>query len=227
MNFRSVFALTLASLVFSTAPGLAATFDTNVPLDVKSQMMQDLDFMATIKGSSASPLHQEIYGTMDGQSYTSFFNQRVKTVGLNDCGNGNAVACVIPLMDSSKMWLTQNYIKFSHPAIARLMVVYHEARHTEWAGWFYGHAKCPVPFVDDNGQEFTSIWTGAPLAGEPACDVTAKGSYGSSTILLKNISKYCETCSEKVKMDAGIYAADQLNRITDAASKKQMQQDVF
>ena len=70
-----------------------------------------------------------------------------------------------------------------------------------------------------------SIWTGALLAGEPACDTTAFGSYGTQTILLKNIALNCTNCSEKVKADADIFGQDQLGRIIDASSKAAMVKD--
>jgi hypothetical protein len=76
--------------------------------------------------------------------------------------------------------------------------------------------------LDENGHEKVSIWTGASLAGEPACDTTAFGSYGSSTIMLKNISKFCTNCADKVKMDADLYSTDQLGRISDASVKQSM-----
>ena len=76
-----------------------------------------------------------------------------------------------------------------------------------------------------DGKDMKSIWTGAELAGQPACDETPLGSYGSSTILLKNIQKFCTNCGEKVQMDAGIYADDQLGRITNPDAKKQMLED--
>ena len=123
------------------------------------------------------------------------------------------------------MWLTQNFVKFSHPQVARMMVVFHESRHTESQNGNWSHATCPSPFQDANGNDMKSIWTGASLAGEPACDVTPLGSYGSSTIMLKNIQKFCTNCSDKVKMDAGLYADDQFGRITDADAAKQMQDD--
>ena len=125
------------------------------------------------------------------------------------------------------MWLTNNYIKFSHPQIARLMIVFHESRHTESQNENWQHARCPQPFLDASGQDMKSIWTGASLAGEPACDTTPYGSYGSSLIMLKNVSKYCVNCSEKVKMDAGIYADNQFTRITDSEARSKIQQDLF
>lgn len=217
--------LVLASSVALSQSAQAFTFDSDVPQNIQDQMTSDLTFMTTVQGSSTTPLHKEIFGTMEGSKYKEWFEGRVKAVGMNGCGNGNAVACVIPFADPSKMWLTQNYIKFSHPAIARLMVVFHEARHTETQNGFWGHATCPRPFLDENGKDKVSIWTGAALAGQPACDSTPMGSYGSSTILLKNISKFCTNCNEKVKADAGIYADDQLGRITNADAKARMKAD--
>lgn len=211
------------SLMVSSA--FALTFDKNVPQDIVKQMNEDLTFVTTITGSAQTPIHQQIFTAVDGKAYQTFFESRVKSVGLSNCGNGNAVACVQPMFAPSKMWLTNNYIKFSHPQIARLMVVFHEARHTESKNGNWGHATCPTPFLDDQGKNKVSIWTGAPLAGEPACDVTPLGSYGSSTIMLKNIAMNCSNCADKVKMDADLYATDQIGRISDAAAKKKMLDD--
>ncbi len=205
------------------APGF--TFDKDVPADIQKQMLADLAFIKGLAGEKATALHRKIFGAVSGADYARFFETRVSAIGMNSCGGGNAVACVIPFRDPSKMWLTQNFIRFSHPQVSRMMVVYHEARHTETKNWNWGHATCPTPFRDENGKDMKSIWTGATLAGEPACDETPLGSYGSSTIMLKNISKYCTNCTDKVKMDAGLYADDQLGRIIDADARKEMKDD--
>lgn len=201
------------------------TFDSDVPPAIQKQMRADLAFIKGIQGEGATPLHQEIFGDVDGRKYTDFFESRVSAIGMDDCGNGNAVACVIPFSGPSHMWLTENFIKFDHPQISRMMVVFHEARHTEVKHFFWGHARCPNPFKDGQGRDMKSIWTGALLAGEPACDKTPMGSYGSSTIMLKNIQKFCANCTAKVKADAGLYADDQLGRITDKDSRKRMEAD--
>ncbi|OGQ94607.1 MAG: hypothetical protein A2521_06170 [Deltaproteobacteria bacterium RIFOXYD12_FULL_57_12] len=202
------------------------TFDADVPADIQSQMRSDLAFVAGLLGSGATKLHHQIFGPVGGAAYSKFFETRVSAIGMNGCGNGNAVACVIPFWNPSKMWLTKNYIKFSHPQVSRMMVVYHEARHTESRNGNWPHASCPRPFRDAQGRDMKSIWTGALLAGEPACDETPFGSYGSSTIMLKNIAKFCTNCTDKVKMDAALYADDQLGRIIDADARRQMQDDL-
>lgn len=221
----------LAAKRFGTAArppnALGYVFDPNVPAEIQSQMRQDLSFISGISGDTATPLHKEIFGPVNGATYTQFFESRIEAIGMNACGGGNAVACVIPFLDPSKMWLTQNFIRFSHPQIARMMIVFHEARHTEMQNGNWMHATCPDPFLDKNGKEIKSIWTGAVLAGEPACDETPLGSYGSSTIMLKNVSKFCANCTDKVKMDAGLYADDQLNRITNAPARKRMEDDLY
>lgn len=203
----------------------AVKFDADVPVGIKNQMVADLNFMSGIQGEGRQTrFHQQVFGQISGNQYQKFFDTHIDGVGLNACGGGNAVACVIPFY-GKKMWLTQNFIKFSHPQIARLMVVYHEARHTESNNRNWPHDTCPVPFLDVNGKDMTSIWTGAKLEGQAACDSTAFGSYGSSTILLKNISMFCSNCNDKVKMDADIYAADQINRIDDPRVKQSMLND--
>ena len=218
--------IVLTSLLLPAA-AFAYTFDSDVPAAIKNQIVQDMEFIKSIQGDTGTPLHKQIFGNVDGPGYVNFFETRVTAVGMDECGGGKAVACVIPFYDPSKIWLTQNYVRFSHPQIAKMMVVFHEARHTESQNGNWSHATCPTPFKDENGNEIKSIWTGATLAGEPACDTTPLGSYGSSTIMLKNIQKFCKNCTEKVKMDAGIYADDQFKRITDAQAKAQMKKDLY
>ncbi|MBI5597619.1 MAG: hypothetical protein HY928_16135 [Elusimicrobia bacterium] len=209
----------------AVSDGRSGLFDADVPADVQTQLRADLAFIAGIQGREATPLHSRIFGAVSGDAYSSFFASRVKAIGMDDCGHSIAVACVKPYWNSSKLWLTQNYIRFSHPQVSRMMVVYHEARHTETAHGNWHHAVCPAPFKDADGKDVRSIWTGASLAGEPACDSTPLGSYGSSTIMLKNIQLKCTSCTEKVRMDAGLYADDQLGRVTDAEARRRIEED--
>lgn len=208
-------------------PALNVVFDNNVPQDLRTQVLNDLNFVTTIEGSAETVLHNQIFGRVAGSSYKSFFESHVARAGVQGCGNPNAVACVQPnwFGRTDKIWFTPNYTRFSHPAIARLMVIFHEARHTEDNHQNWGHATCPTPFRDENGNDMHSIFTGALLAGEPACDITPLGSYGSSSIMVKNIGTYCTNCTEKVKQDAILYSTDQLGRITNAAAKRQMIED--
>lgn len=209
------------NLIFTSNAFSALKYDSNVPQAIQAQMESDLQFIKGIQGSAQTAFHKEIFGNVDGASYSQFFEQRVRSVGLSTCGNANAVACV-QMIYFNKMWLTDNFIKFSHPQISRLMVVFHEARHTELAKGGWAHDKCPVPFLDENGKDKVSIWTGAKLEGEAACDSKYQGSYGSSTIMLKNIAQFCSNCSSKVKMDADMYAMDQLGRVNNESVKKAM-----
>lgn len=217
-----------ASLVLGIVLGMAAhaelRFDSDIEPALKAQMLNDLAFMKSVQSTSATPLHQKIFGKVDGASYMAWFNQRVFEVGKDDCGSPTAVACVISIY-ANKMWMTPNYTKFDQPQIARLSVVFHEARHTERQNGNWSHATCPTPFRNDQGQDVRSIWTGALLAGRPACDVTPLGSYGSQTILLKNIAMNCTSCNQKVKADADIFATDQLIRIIEPKSKTAMKSD--
>ncbi len=213
-------------LLFPTV-SYSYTFDSDVPVAIQAQMKGDMAFIGSVQGDGVSPLHVQIFGNVDGRAYDAFFRDRVKSVGVSECGGGAAVACVMPYYDSTKIWLTSNFIKFSHPQIARTMVVFHESRHTEDAQGNWSHVRCPRPFLDEDGKEMRSIWTGAPLAGQPGCDVTALGAYGMTVVMMKNIQKYCSNCTDKVKMDAGIYADDQLKRVIDRSAKTQLIQDLY
>lgn len=204
----------------------AYTFDSDLPRAVKDQISSDMAFLKTIQGNGATPLHQAIFGTVDGPGYAKFFEDRITGVGFSDCDDRSAVACVVPLEDSSKMWVTRNYTEIDHPRIARLMILFHESRHTEDRHHNWPHALCPTPFTDDQGHEMKSLWTGISLAGSSGCDLTWMGSYGSTAIMLNNIRKFCTNCTGKVKLDAGLYGDDQMGRVTDPEAKTQMQEDL-
>lgn len=218
------FLTTMLALGLTQSAVAAIKYDKNVPKNIQQQVNDDLAFVKTIQGSSATPFHKEIFGNVDGATYGNFFESRIFKFGYDQNNTSSAVAYVNSMI-FNKMFITDNFIKFSHPQISRLMVIFHESRHTELMKGNWPHDDCPVPFLDDNGQDKVSIWTGAKLAGEAACDSTYKGSYGSSTIMLKNIAKFCTNCAEKVKMDADIYATDQLGRIDDDSVKQAMLTD--
>jgi hypothetical protein len=163
-------------------------------------------------GAHPTPLYQKIFGRFDGQASSRWFFDRVSDVGQNLCTTDSAVACVLSAWDGW-IFLSPNYTKFQHPTVARLMVLFHEARHNERENRNWPHAKCPSNFVDENGQPVKSNWTGEPLAGELACDLEVDGSYGIATILLLNIAYRCDDCSAADRHDAEVYGLDQLRRI--------------
>ena len=208
----------LSSFSISAKASITIQFDASVQVDLKNQVIDDFSFMESISGSKASPLHQEVFGSVNGSQYLQWFGKRVFYFGVNSCGGGGAVACVMSQYQH-KIWVTNNYISIDHPQIARLMTLYHEARHTEDDHDNWPHARCPKHFP------YRSIWTGKRLNGNYACDDTAFGSYSSASVLLNNISKFCESCSAKVKADAKLYSDDQVKRVIDEASIQQLAQD--
>lgn len=210
-----------ALLLFSVhaqAEVIDLRFDSSVSSSLRKQVLDDFVQMQLITSIQQSPIHQEIFGSVDGINYLNWFQQRVKFFGFDSCGGPSAVACMKPKYPN-KIFVTGNYTGRNHPQIARLMTLYHEARHTETENGYWSHAKCPSNFP------YRSIWTGKKLAGNYACDGTAYGSYSSASVLLNNISKFCQSCSDKMKQDSKIYSDDQVKRVVDAASIEKLKQD--
>ena len=208
-------------------PGL---FDTNVPGATRRAMADDLAFVKSIRGEDASDLHRRIFGAVDGPAYFKFFESRVKAVGLDPGPVDRGVMAYVrgfPAADYSKMWLTPNYVNYSMPQIERVEIIFHESRHTEMEHDFWHHAKCPNPFLDENGKPVHGVTTDDWMAGLAACDTTPYGSYGSALIMIKNIQKFCGNCTQKVKMDAGLYADDTLNRIIDPEARRAIKDDLY
>jgi hypothetical protein len=148
--FIAVFTAAFTSGVFLPfhalgAPTIDIQFDSNVSTDLQTQVLSDFQLIQSVTSSKQSPLHQEIFGAIDGANYLTWFQSRVKFFGVNSCGGGGAVACVKPQY-ANKIWVTGNYTGIDHPQIARLMTLYHEARHTEDANNNWPHAQCPSNF---------------------------------------------------------------------------------
>jgi len=210
-----------AVLLFSAsvqAEVIDLRFDLNVSSSLRKQVLDDFIQMQSISSIQQSPIHEAVFGKVDGTNYLNWFQQRVKFFGFDSCGGPSAVACMKPKYPN-KIFVTGNYTGRNHPQIARLMTLYHEARHTESENDYWSHAKCPSNFP------YRSIWTGKKLAGNYACDSTPFGSYSSASVLLNNISKFCQNCSEKLKQDAKIYSDDQVKRVVDPVSIEKLKQD--
>lgn len=240
------FLVTISSfgVIFGSDTG-SLVIATSIPMDLKKQILLDLKSIKSIEGSWASMLHREIYGEVYGPNYLDFFNKRVRIINIEDTsGEGlrnNAVAYYDQFSD--QMILTQNYVHYKHPQIARVMTLFHEARHAEklhsvfyvtpdqpveTVAMKYPHIDCPREFKNWKGEKVLSIWTHLALAGQAgACDETEFGAYGSSSVMLKNIQKNCANCSSKTRWDAGIYADDQIQRITDHAAFLSMLKDLY
>ncbi len=212
---------------FKPVSGAAYAFDSDVPPAINRQFVGDMVFAGSIKGMGVSKLHAGIFGRVDGAVYTGFFESRIKSIGMDNCGGGPASLACVKAVVPAKMWLTRNYVKFSMPQILRIEIMFHESRHTESDNDNWHHARCPTPFRDENGNDIRGILSGALMEGLYACDTTPYGSYGISLIMLKNIQKFCSNCTSKVRMDAGIYADDDLKRIINPVAVRAIREDLY
>lgn len=194
---------------------------------VREQLRADLRFLDEIKGQSATPIFREIFGgVLDGRVISDFLSVRVKTIDSDDCGNPLMAACVIHSLSRSTLFVTDGYSKFDMPQVLRASILLHESRHTEKENGFWLHSYCPKPFRDWQGKQVVSIVTGAKLDGQQACDRSAYGAYATQAEFLKNTQLFCENCSEKVKMDAGLYGEDAVRRITDPGANLKVRTDL-
>ena len=208
-------------------PSVKLNFDSNVPAEVRRQMGRDLAFVGAIVGSGATKLHEQVFGKVNGAAYIKWFTSRVKAVGLDEKEKDpSTVAYVI---DGPKMWLTENYVKWSQPQIERLDTIFHEARHTEPNDGGWPHVTCPTPFKDEQGQDVKGIISGHLMAGLEACDDTPVGAYGIAAIMLKNIQSFCagQSCTKKVRMDAGLYGDDDVKRIIGEPAARELKTDLY
>ena len=210
--------LILLAVTGSSALAQSIQFDSSVSPELKSQVQDDFSFLESIVSEKASPLHQEIFGPVDGPTYRKWFEKRVFIFAVSVCGGAGSVACQDNQFPN-QVFVTDHYINDGYPEVARLMTVFHEARHNEIENNHWPHKTCPGNFSE------RSIWTGASLRYKAACDNTEYGSYASAAVMLHNISKFCTNCSSKIKADAQLYSDDQIKRVTVSDPRARLDQD--
>lgn len=219
----------LSLVIISSLNAKAApSFSQNISPEIQQQITQDIEAVKAINGGTSSALYKEIFANrnLNGSDLLAFFNKRISNFDKNDCGGGPAVAaCVIAWISPDTMWITPSYEKFSMPQIFRISVLFHESRHTEDDHQNWSHARCPVPFLDDNGKDIVGIFSGAKMEGALACDETPLGAYGMQAVLLKNVEKYCTSCNEKTTMDAQLFGDDTINRMSSLPARQQLKND--
>jgi len=215
-----VFTGVLSFFICFHAQASGIQFDATVSEGLRNQVKGDLALMDGIRMSRSSRLHDEIFGIPNRGMHLDWFTSRVSFFGFSDCGgSGGAVACV-QVRNTRKIWVTRNYVEIEHPQIARIMTLFHEARHTEAENRNWPHSRCPLFFKEK------SIWTGKSLNWHYACDRTEYGSYSSASVLLNNVSRFCVNCTDKLKLDATIYSKDQAKRITKRSAWVKLMRDL-
>ncbi len=217
-------------LVGASAQASNLQFDSNVPQDVVKKVQSDLDMVTGIQAAAQSPLHSTIYGKVDGPTYMTWFGQRIRAFGYDNSGDVGEAVAYNPTADGDPadqghMMVTDYFVKGNQPQLARVLVLFHEARHSEADHDYWMHVNCPTPYNDDNGQPIKSIFSGVSLAGEPACDETPIGAYGASSIMINNIGRFCTNCTDKIKSDADLYSHDQVNRMPAQADRQTLLSD--
>ncbi|MBC7395991.1 MAG: hypothetical protein H7333_00990, partial [Bdellovibrionales bacterium] len=157
-------------------------FDDTVTPALRMELNGDFDFLSSVQSEKTSPLHRELFGMVQGASYLQWFNARVYRLGVDVCGGPASVACQMNAYPH-QIFVTPNYVQNGYPQIARLMTLFHEARHSEVENNHWPHARCSLTYPE------ISIWTGLGLKGHYACDSSEYGSYASASVMLNNISK--------------------------------------
>ena len=106
------------------SPLLGDVFDAFIPIELQMQIRADLAFIQAVQGNEASPLHQQVFGPVNGLAYLQFFTSRVKAISLDSSDDPGGMVYMRPFVDHPKMFLTPNYTKFNPPQIARLMLLF-------------------------------------------------------------------------------------------------------
>jgi hypothetical protein len=188
-------------------------FEADVPSATNLIFTQDFAFLQNIQGDgNASSLHRSFFGAVQGDAYQRYFDARISTIGVNECGGGGgAILCMIPSFSNNTLFLNPTYFPGMDPRIARLGTYLSIAKHAESDHNNWPYEICPTPFNDPQGNIIKSIWRkGVSLANTPNCEMTETGPVGVMAVFLKNISKHCANCSTEDRNYAN-WLADQMS----------------
>ncbi|MBS1958756.1 MAG: hypothetical protein JST80_04715 [Bdellovibrionales bacterium] len=219
MNILTLSVLLLTALASPSAFSQGFQFDSDISEDLKTQVNSDLASLKAIHLVNSSVLNDSVFGK--NHDYTTWLLDRVQKFGFGK-SDRTAVA-YFQSISAGKIWVTKNYIKYPLPMIYRVSTFLHEARHTE--DEFNYHADCPKPYKLSNGEPVLSYYSKRPLAGDDACDDSAVGAYGIEGIFYRNIVRYCDNCTDKVKADAEIQFEESLKRVSNKAEHHRLMDD--
>lgn len=186
--------LAILTLAFGLSAGAQAQTPTcsfpihkGFPEKYKAMLQEDLNFLASMKGSAASPFHARYFGSakVDGRVYCNFLKKRIRSFrfvkGHPFVGRHN---------NDDSISLAKMF--FEQEQGFRLAIIIHEAMHVWGAKYEWHHHNCPDPYKGDDGRE--------PLvAGYPRCDSTVHSAHGIAYIWSQNVVRFCENCDPDFK----------------------------
>ncbi|RYZ79724.1 MAG: hypothetical protein EOP06_26665, partial [Proteobacteria bacterium] len=163
--FYSSTVIFLAAAVVSQCAFASLTFSRAVPNGVKRQMTKDLQFVSAIQGGATSKTYVGIFGRPDlsGPRLLQFFEKRIFSIDLDDCGGGGTIACVNTNSNPNEMLLTDYFTKSDMSQILRIGLLFHESRHSEVAHGGWPHAICPTPYLDEQNRDIISKVNGQTI----------------------------------------------------------------
>jgi hypothetical protein len=217
LNASLLRALKVASFILFAPVAFATQINLNLSSELKEKVENDLSFLENIVSAHTSPLHESIFGKVDGLSYKKWLEDRVSVISLDlnvPCENKSTTTeCISDETGGAPkpLKISHSFYETNIPQVARASVLFHQARHLETNGTeSYPHVACPIPFA--LGQQ---------------CDQNAQGAYAIQSIFLMNLSKNCadQSCNSKTRADASIYADQFRMRVINPSDRKAMKDD--
>lgn len=148
--------------------------------------------------------------------YSLGFTSTPKTVDIN----GRAVQIDSPR--TGTIHLGGGFLNLKTSYLSRISTLVHEARHSdcavnytkEEAGWLFSTDKTVQEKAPKQCNHRHTICQSGPLAGEPACDGHAWGSYALEAIYFDALALDCPSCSEDDRQLALVESKDAMSRVT-------------
>ena len=178
--------------------------DASFSQQALSELDSVLDVMGRIRGDAGTALHQKVFGAVHGQNYLDFVGKGVRSFHFEPAVFGGLA--YVSDEDPNAITVSGQLFTPDFPAIMRIALLLHEARHAGSGKGVWTHADCPTPLLDGNGREVRA-GDGSSMSGvKEGCDSKALGAYGVQVIFLGNIMQHCTNCTGKMKQDAAIMA---------------------
>lgn len=217
--------------------------DQNISEQVRLQMVDHIVYLFLVSGSGSSPLHQNLFGgDVDGSVYQEWFLSRVKSVERGTCASTSGIACG----HEKKITVTQKWESLTSP-ILRISLLVHEAAHAGDSGVV--HTQCPQEVVtypendllprlydldsiretfqllDASASQQSLDWIQDFMYGMH-CDDQLNGAYVHEAVLMNNLIKFCESCSNSLKIEAKAGLDYDLSRLISFEARALLQKEI-
>ena len=202
--FVSLFILIFSKSIFAQIP-----IHESIPSELQGNIRKGLELVTSMKWSKQSNSHLEFFGPSNGGEIYLKFLEPVAGVFFDSDESNGFFAYAEP--GYNVVYFTSLINDPDVPPLELVYALMHEVHHFGELLISHRHVACPS--VDVMGEPLVHPTLGHSYEGKFACDDYPDGAFGLGVIMMGQIVKYCENCSQETVERARLLGQKLLRRI--------------